>query len=472
MRLPSAESNRCVARRIAAIAVALLAIASPSRSAVAQATPSDTAPVASRVVHVIPIEGMIDMGLAPFVERILRDAAANDAAAVVLEINTFGGRVDAAVAIRDALLSSDVLTIAYVNRRAISAGALIALAANHIVMADGSTIGAATPVQMGPTGTSEPTAVDEKGVSYVRGEFRATATARGRPATVAEAMVDADIVIPGLIEKGKLLTLTTDEALEHGIADFQVRDINDALSRFGLTGAELQRTSPNWAEGFVRLITHPLLASLLLSVAMLGILLEIRTPGFGIPGALGVTALILVMGGHWVVQLVGWEEIILVGLGMILLSLELFVIPGFGIAGIAGILSLLAGLSLALVGQGATIGAMLGALGRVGMSMVVAIAASLLMMRYLPSTPMGRQLMLDTALPRGGGDDAEPEPNAPSPWLRRVGRTTSPLRPAGIAEFDGKRVDVVSEGDLIESGTAVVVTRVDGNRIVVRRQSA
>ena len=144
MRLPSAESTRCVARRIAALAVALLALASSSREAAAQATPSDTARVASRVVHVIPIEGMIDMGLAPFVERILRDAASDGAAAVVLEINTFGGRVDAAVAIRDALLSSDVLTIAYVNRRAISAGALIALAANHIVMADGSTIGAAT----------------------------------------------------------------------------------------------------------------------------------------------------------------------------------------------------------------------------------------------------------------------------------------------------------------------------------------
>ncbi len=468
MRPFNADSPRGMARRIAALGVALLTFAGSPGAAHAQDEPA----TARRVVRVIPIEGMIDMGLAPFVERILKDAASDGTAAVVLEINTFGGRVDAAVAIRDALLSSEVLTIAYINRRAISAGALIALAANHIVIADGGTIGAATPVQMGATGASEPTAVDEKGVSYVRGEFRSTAAARGRPTNIAEARVDADIAIPGLIEQGKLLTLTTDEALEHGIADFQVTDISDALSRFGLAGAQLERSSPNWAEDFVRLITHPLLASLLLSVAMLGILLEIRTPGFGIPGALGVTALILVMGGHWVVQLVGWEEIILVGLGMILLALELFVIPGFGIAGIAGILSLLAGLSLALVGQGATVSAMLGALGRVGMSMVVAIAASLLMMRYLPSTPIGRQLLLDSALPRGAGDDAPSSPPPPSPWLRRVGRTTSTLRPAGIAEFDGKRVDVVSEGDMIESGAAVVVTRVDGNRIVVRRQTA
>jgi membrane-bound serine protease (ClpP class) len=159
------------------------------------------------VVYVAPIEGMIDLGLAPFVQRVLDEAGAGGAAAVILEVNTFGGRVDAAVLIRDALLNARVKTIAFVNKRAISAGALISLAAENIAMADGGTIGAATPVQMGQGGAPE--AVSEKTVSYVRKEFRATAEARKRPPLIAEAMVDADIEIKGLIEKGKLLTLTT-----------------------------------------------------------------------------------------------------------------------------------------------------------------------------------------------------------------------------------------------------------------------
>ncbi len=152
------------------------------------------------VVYVAPIEGIIDLGIAPFVQRVLNEATQEGAAVVILEINTFGGRVDGAVLIRDALLNARVRTVAFVNKRAISAGALISLAAEKIVMADGGTIGAATPVQIGQPGApAQP--VEEKTVSYVRKEFRATAESRRRPPLVAEAMVDADVEIPGLIKK-------------------------------------------------------------------------------------------------------------------------------------------------------------------------------------------------------------------------------------------------------------------------------
>ena len=185
-------------------AIVLLAFA-----AIAGATTVTPAQESRPVVYLVPIEGMIDLGLAPFVERVLDEAAGAGAAAVILEINTFGGRVDAAVLIRDALLRTRVRTVAFVNKRAISAGALISLAATTIVMAEGGTIGAATPVEIGqPGGAAQPVA--EKTVSYVRKEFRATAESRGRPPLVAEAMVDADVEIPGVIGKGKLLTLTTD----------------------------------------------------------------------------------------------------------------------------------------------------------------------------------------------------------------------------------------------------------------------
>src|SRR5918996_736596 len=184
-----------------------LAMIAPGRISSGEAQTGRTS-----VVYVAPVEGIIDLGLAPFVQRVLDEAADAGAAAVILDINTFGGRVDAAVVIRDALLNARVKTVAFINKRAISAGALISLAAETIVIGDGGTIGAATPVQMGqPGGAPQP--VEEKTVSYVRKEFRATAEARKRPPLIAEAMVDADVEIPGLIEKGKLLTLTTDEAL-------------------------------------------------------------------------------------------------------------------------------------------------------------------------------------------------------------------------------------------------------------------
>ena len=422
-----------------------------------------------RVVYVAAIEGMIDLGLAPYVKRVLDEATAAKADAVVLEVNTFGGRVDAAVQIRDALLDSRVRTIAFVNKRAISAGALISLAAENLVMAGGSTIGAATPVQAGEPGEGSK-AVGEKTVSYVRKEFRATAESRKRPPLLAEAMVDADVEIKGVIEKGKLLTLTTDEALKHKLADLRADTLEGALERLGLGGAELRRVAPNWAESVVRFLTHPVVSSLLITVAMLGIIVEIRTPGFGIPGALGLSSLALFLWGHWLVQLVGWEEVLLVLAGLALLVLEVFVIPGFGIAGALGIVAVIGGLVLSMLGSGATAQFMLLTAARVVFALLFALVVSLVLLRYLPKLPLGRQLVLQSALDTGEGYVSTPA--ADLHWLGRSGRAGSTLRPAGIAEFDGQRVDVVSEGEFIDAGEPIEVIRVDGNRIVVKQKPA
>ena len=179
-------------------------------------------------------------------QRVLDEATQAGAVAVVLEINTFGGRVDAAVQIRDALLDSPMRSIAFVNKRAISAGALIALASTDIVMAGGGTIGAATPVKIGQGGEGAE-AVGEKTVSYVRKEFRATAESRKRPPLLAEAMVDADVEIEGVIEKGKLLTLTTEEALKHklvGVAPTASRPRSSNSASAGPSCAAPRPTGP------------------------------------------------------------------------------------------------------------------------------------------------------------------------------------------------------------------------------------
>jgi len=418
------------------------------------------------VVYVVPIESMIDLGLAPFVQRVLDEATEAGAAAVILDINTFGGRVDAAVQIRDALLNSKVRTVAFVNRRAISAGALISLAAENLVMAGGGTIGAATPVQMGQPGeAAKPVA--EKTVSYMRKEFRATAESRKRPPQLAEAMVDSDVAIRGVIERGKLLTLTTEEALKHKLADFRADSMDSALQQLGLGGAEIKRASPNWAENLVRWLTHPVVSSLLMSIGMLGIFVELRTPGFGFAGGLGIASLALFFWGHWLVQLVGWEELLLALGGVILLVLEIFVIPGFGVAGVLGIVAILAGLVLSLVGTGDTSEVIVWAAGRVVFALLLALSASLVLLRFLPRLPFGRRLVLEAGL--GAGHAYGSAPDSDLRWLGKKGQASSPLRPAGIAEIEGERVDVVSDGELIDAGQRVEVTRVDGNRIVVRR---
>src|SRR5262245_11564041 len=439
------------------LAAALLAAIGIERGSLAQRP--------SPAVYIAPIEGIIDLGLAPFVQRVLKQATDEGAAAVILEINTFGGRVDAAVVIRDSLLNARVRTVAFVNKRAMTGGARIRPSAQNTAMADGGTIGAAMPVQAGQPGApAQP--VEEKTVSYVRTEFRATAESRKRPPLIAEAMVDPDVEISGLIEKGKLLTLTTEEALQHKIADFRADTIEQVLKQLALEGSEVRRATPNWAEHLVRFLTDPLLSSLLITIGMLGIILELRTPGFGLPGGLGILSLALFFWGHWLVQLAGWEEMLLVAFGLVLLALELFVIPGFGIAGVLGIAALISGLSLSLFGAGASWDFILKAVGRVVFSLLAALIVSLVMLRFLPRLPWGQRLILETGLRADEGYASAPE--ADERWLGKSGRAVSPLRTAGIAEIEGERVDVVSDGEFIESGAPIVVTRVDGNRIVVR----
>ncbi|MDP1571208.1 MAG: NfeD family protein [Vicinamibacterales bacterium] len=417
------------------------------------------------LVYVVPVSGVIDLGLAPFLARTVREAEQAGADAVVLEINTFGGRVDAAVAMRDTLLTSPVRTIAFINQRAISAGALIAMACHTVIMVKGGTIGAAAPVTGGGTGPSQP--ADEKSVSYVRKEFGATAEARNRPAEVAEAMVDADVVIDGVIAEGKLLTLSTSEALDLKMAEFTADSLAAALEAAGLGGAEIRIAEQTWAETLVRFLTNPVVSSLLMTLGLLGIFVEIRTPGFALPGTIGLLSLGLFFWGHWLVQLAGWEELLLVSIGVVLLAIEVFVLPGTTVAGLAGVLALVAGLGLTLVGAGATVSVVITALGRVALSLLLAMAGALAFVRFLPRLPFGRRLVLSIGMDADEGYVSTPEHDPQ--WLGRLGTALSPLRPAGIADIDGARVDVVSDGAFIDAGSPIEVTRVDGNRIVVRR---
>ena len=184
----------------------------------------------------------------------------------------------------------------------------------------------------------------------MRTEMRTTAETRGRRGDVAEAMVDREVEIEGVIEKGKVLTLTTDTALELAIADYRAANLEEALEVLELSGATVEDREMNWAEVIARAVSEPMVTSLLMSIGFLGILIELYHPGWGLPGTLGVIALGTFFFGHHVAQLAGWEELLLFALGAALLALEVFVIPGFGVAGVSGIVLMLAGVVLSLVG--------------------------------------------------------------------------------------------------------------------------
>ncbi len=416
----------------------------------------------ARYVVEIPIEGTIEMGLAPFVERALAEAEDRGADAVLLRIDTFGGRIDAAVRIRDAILECRIPTIAWVEGRAISAGALITLAAETVIFSEGASIGAAQPVELGPSGAQD---TGEKTVSYMRGEMRATAEARGRNARVAEAMVDSDIEIEGLIEAGKLLTLTAAEAEEWDLVDHRVKNLEDLRACLGWEDTRLAPMEPTWSELLVRFLTHPVLAGLLLSLGGLGLLLELRTPGFGIPGLVGIICLALYFGSHYLVNLAGNIEIFLFLAGIILIVLEVFVIPGFGLAGILGTVALIMGVLLSRLAPHGSPGDLTAALGVMLGAFGLTILLFFLLVRYLPAARWMHGIVLSESHRHEEGFHADQHEDIP--LMGKEGRAYTDLRPAGSIEIEGKRFDAITPGDYIDKGTAIRVVEIEANRIVV-----
>jgi membrane-bound serine protease (ClpP class) len=427
-------------------------------------------PEAGAPVYRLPIEGTIDLGLAPFVSRVVEEASRTPGAVVLLDIDTFGGRLDAAVLIRDALIDAPVRTVAFVDPRAISAGALISLACETIVIAPGGSIGAATPVTGGDTGPMQ--AADEKVISYMRAEMRATAEKRGRRGDVAEAMVDRDVEIEGVVEKGKILTLSTADALKLGVAQHEASNLKDALEALGLTDARVVETEPNWAEEVARFVSEPTVSSLLLSLGFLGILIELYHPGWGLPGTVGVTALVVFFFGHHVAQLAGWEELLIFGAGLVLLLIEILVIPGFGFVGVSGIALMLFAVLLSLLALDFRVSWDLGLVNRalmvISTSVILTVVSGFLVVRLLPATGAARRLVLGRALTVEEGFSSHDTTAETSFPLGTLGEAITDLRPAGKILVLGKRIDAVSEGGYISSGSRVQIVQWRSGTAVVR----
>jgi membrane-bound serine protease (ClpP class) len=411
------------------------------------------------LVYRVPVQGTIENGLAPFVARALGEAREAGAAAVVLDIDTPGGRVDAAQRIVDAVRRSEVPVHAWVHPRAFSAGAFIALAARDIYVEPGGVIGAATPV------SGEGSKLPEKYVSAMRAEFRALAEERGLDPRIAEAMVDETVGVPGLVEPGRLLTLSADEAVQVGVAASEQGSFEGVLERLGLEGARVVTPEANWAEKLVRFLTNPVVSPLLLSLGMLGLIFELKAGAFGLGGLVSLAALGLFFGSSVLLGLAGMEEVILAVLGLIALGVEVFVLPGFGVAGSLGILMVGTSAVLAMLGHFPTGADISRAFVIIGVAGAITVAVAYAWLRHLPySSRFRKALLLD-------GLDAQEGYVAALPRADLVGQeglAATDLRPAGTVVVGDERIDAVSESGFVLAGTQVRIIRAEGYRHVVR----
>lgn len=431
--------------------------------------------IAEPIVYRVPIQGTIDLGLPPFIERTIAAAEEEEAVAIIFDIDTFGGRVDAATQIKDAILGSKVLTVAFINRRAISAGALISLSCEKIYMTGGGTIGAATAVDMQGKKASE------KVISYMREEMASTAEKRDRNTTIATGMVDEELSFTHLVisgdsvevtdlegrKEGKLITLTTEKALKYKIADGEEDTFEEVLSALGISNATIRSAKENWSENFVRFLTNPVVASLLTTFGFLGILFELQSPGWGIPGTFGAVCLALSLGASYIVRLATMTDFLIIFVGVLLLLVEVLLIPGFGLAGLSGIGILLWGLYELLlpdVPVGQEIHSMV--LTGFTIGIIGGIIGFILLFKLMTKTEFWQKLTSPNVQEKEKGYSSS---IGLEDLTGEEGITDTDLRPSGWVNVGDQRIFVVTEGSYINKNEKVKILSVDGNRVVVRK---
>lgn len=414
-------------------------------------------------IYVIKISGPIDNGMSSYVKRNMDAAAKNHVSGIIFNINTYGGLVQAADEIRQVVLDSKIPTVAFINKNAASAGSLIALAADSIFMAPGSSMGAATVVS-GSTGEK----ASAKMQSYMASLMRTTAETRGRNPKVAEAMVDAGVAIEGVSKPGQPLALTAREAVRLGMADGITTSVNDVKDAMGWRDFKMFNVFNSWKEHVLRIISNPIISIILMLLMIGGIFAEVHSPGLGVPGGIAAVAALLFFAPLYVMGLAQSWEILLFFVGVVLIILEVFVIPGFGVTGIAGILLLVFSLGAALVGNiGLTFptgGEMIRAIWTMAATLVLSILLIVSLVRYLPSNQRFKRLVLMTSSDKG----AVLMPATHTPELvGKEGTAVTPLRPGGLVSINGDNIEVVSRSGYIDKGTKVKVTAVHGKTVEV-----
>lgn len=411
-------------------------------------TSPSSADTSRTIVYVVPVTETIEAGLHAFMERAFKEAEEARADHILLEMNTYGGAVQAADDIGKLLQETSIPISVFINNSAISAGAYIALNADNIIMVPTATMGSATVVDM------EGNAGDAKAMSMWVRAMRSAAESNDRDPYYAEAMVNQEIKIEGFDQP---LTFSASESLEHGYAEKIANTRVEVLEFLGLEEAIIEEVEISFAEKIARFVTNPIVVSILFSLASLGLILELYSPGFGIPGTIGISALLLFFFGHMIAGFAGWESLLLFGIGVILIVLEIFT-AGFGIFGILGLASVISSLALASVD-------IVSGLKSMGVAVLITIVVMGMLGKYLDKRGFWSKLVLQENLSE---EESKTTFKQKSELIGKIGVTLTQLRPAGTAKIGDMRYDVVSEGSFTDIHTAVKVIFVEGTRIVVR----
>lgn len=472
---------------------------------------------------IITCKGLIDDGLYKSIRRRTQMAIDEGAKYLIYQISTYGGLVKSADDISKYLIldvGKKAHTVAYVVTEAISAGALVSVSCKDILMLENTTIGNCAPITLG--GKLE--GVErEKAETFIRAAFRRAAEANNYPQALLEAMVSVRIKVyrvknlaagegekeyeffeeehlpkdPNkydlenkelVVDDDEILTLTALEAEKYRVARTQVKDRDGIFSflaeRDGVVFAEQRLVfDPNWSEQMVRWLNSPAVFSILFMIALLGLYVEFNTPGVGLPGLVAVICFTIIFGSKYLVGLANWIEVALFVVGVLLLAVELFILPGFGIAGVLGVICLLAGLfGILIVNRPDEIpwprtdfdwelftdGALALSVGFIGFVLI-----AYLLSKYIPRLQFFSGLMLAPALAKRGTEfevsyTSPAETSSVTINVGDEGEVLSPLRPTGTGRFGTAVVDVVAEGAFLDKGTRVEIIEIHGNRVVVR----
>jgi len=499
---------RSIKKRLLTVTLLLvsLIVSAPGSTSPQDSNTKDTtisAEPSKPTIYIIPVEGPVEHSMAARIGRGVHEADEAGASLIILEMNTFGGMLDPAWSISDTLMNAtDIPTVAYVTKKAISAGALIALSCNRLYMRNGTTIGDCAPIMQSQEG---PKMLGEKVQSPLRAKFRTLAKKNNYPEKLTEAMVSMDITVfeiitatdtffidsteygdmteterekilkkKTVVSKGELLTIDDVEAKELRFSQQSTANLQEVIEAEGFDQAEIVRLKETWSEGFVKLIGT--LAPVLIIIGFAGVYIETKTPGFGVFGIVGLLCLALVYFGQYAVGLAAYTELLLLIIGLLLLAAEVFIIPGFGLAGILGILFLAAGTLLSMqdfvIPRPEFPWEQEILMRNIRMLVFTLCGSTILIMLFfkylfphISSVIQGPRL--DTVLQSTLGQ----KEGAQEFSRGQTGITVKPLRPAGSVKFGNKIADVVSDGDFIGINENVKIVEFSGNRIVVRRST-
>lgn len=398
----------------------------------------------------VTFKGEVTPSQVTWLEKVYDEASIDGIETILMVLDTPGGRIDSALKIAQIMQSLD--TVVLVDGGAISAGAYIALSADQYFMLEGTTIGAAEP-RVGLE------VADEKTVSYWSGQLATMAEKNNRDPLYARAMADKDVVIKGISEAGKLLTLTAREAKKLEMTDGLYPDKASFLEAQDIT--IVRYVEKDMVVRLADTLSSAVVSTMLLIVGMAGIVMEMFIPGFGLPGVVGLSSLALYFGGSMLAGIGGWGAALLFIVGLLLIGVEVFIIPGFGVVGVSGLIAIFASIFATSPDPTSAVRTMV-------IVLLASIALIVLLVRFLPTKHKFSKIVLRKGTDTESGYISFSEDL--KQWKDKRGVAYTSLRPSGTARIDETFVDVITQGEFIDAGTPLIVKDVVGGRVIVEKQ--